>query len=237
MPSLTITNGPAGDRLPAVERLGGRLIQKGLITPEQLEHALSVQSRGINNFNYLGEILISLGYVPSRQIGALLEENTGTPHVDLATYPIDPAAARLLPEEMLRQCLALPVRVEADRLWVAMEDPQDGDAIEALERHTGKQVVPLLAMLGDLLCAVDRLYNIPPTASVCPASAENGSEETSGIVRLHIDGAVTGGPVDIRIEPLAGGLHVSYRVAGVLHEQRVPFDGASPTDVSIRLAA
>lgn len=163
--------GPRAFRLPL--RLGERLIEKGLIDPERLSHALEMQTRETSHFSFLGEILIRLGYVPAREIGALLEEISGTPFVDLSTYPIDPAAARLIPEEMARQRLALPLRADADQVWVAMDDPLDRDTIHALQHHTGRCIVPLLALLTELMPRIHRAFADPEAAppverKVCP---------------------------------------------------------------------
>src|SRR5687768_18354736 len=60
-------------------RLGERLIRRGLITPQQLQQALEVQSR---SSAFLGQILVDLGFVSAGVMGALLAQDFGVPYVD-----------------------------------------------------------------------------------------------------------------------------------------------------------
>lgn len=223
-------------------RLGERLIERGLLTSDQLARALDAQAK---SFNYLGETLINLGYVPAGQIGALLEEMCGTPYVDLSTYPIDFAAARLLPEEMVRQRLILPVRADDEQVWLAMEDPFDLETIDGVREQTGRRVVPMLALLTQLLPVINRCYNkheiritVParpgvlieplileePAASpVVAQNVSNAFEQNplSLLANNLVDGLFLNHASDVHLEPQADGLRVRYRVNGEMHEQTV----------------
>lgn len=217
----------------ARRRLGERLLEHHLINPQQLAHALEVQSKGSDEF--LGHILVSLGYVAAKQIGALLEEMTGVSHVDLTTYPIDPTAARLVPEKLVVERLVLPLRAEAGQVWLAMADPLDLDTIDVVQMQTGLQVVPLLALPTELLPIINRSYDMRARAEQALSEIEAPEEEVSTQDLLHqaenapivrlvntvMEGAFNQAASDIHLEPQDNGLRVRYRVDGLLYEQMV----------------
>jgi type IV pilus assembly protein PilB len=216
-------------------RLGEVLLERRLITPQQLAHALEVQAKN-GSREFLGNLLVSLGYVPAREMGGMLQQISGVPYVDLARETIDPTAARLLPEEMVRERLVLPLRADETQVWLAMVDPLDLDTIDAVRLQTGRSVVPLLALPGELMPVINRSYDareqaeqalreIAPAASdEEEASAQDLADQAANapIVRLVnsiIDGAFTSYASDVHLEPQEDGLRVRYRVDGVLYEQ------------------
>ncbi|MER3488272.1 MAG: hypothetical protein C4307_05950, partial [Chloroflexota bacterium] len=88
--------------------LGSLLVREGLITLEQLELALLDQEHARRR---LGEILVDLGWVTSRDIAWALSQQYEMDFVDLAQGKIDEELARLLPAELARRYQALPVRL------------------------------------------------------------------------------------------------------------------------------
>lgn len=224
---------PGRPARPPRLRLGERLLERHLITPQQLAHALEIQAKSNNDF--LGHILVSLGYVTTKEIGKLLQETNGTPHVDLSTYPIDPAAARLFPESLIRERLVLPLRADDKLVWLAMADPLDLDTIDAVRLQTGRAVVPMLALPTELLPVINRSFDMRERAEQALRDIEVEEEEASPqdlmdqaenapIVRLVntvIEGAFTNYASDIHLEPQEDGLRVRYRVDGLLYEQMV----------------
>src|SRR5215470_8647237 len=89
-------------------RLGARLVYRGLITEQQLDQALEVQSR-TNAF--LGQIIVDLGFVSATTMGPLLASVFGVSFVDLMSVQPDPEAVELVPEEVCRTSQALPLRI------------------------------------------------------------------------------------------------------------------------------
>jgi type IV pilus assembly protein PilB len=229
---------PTGANLPrplrtARRHLGERLMERGVINAQQLAHALDVQARGSSEF--LGHILVRLGYVPAKDVGEALHEITGVPHVDLSNYPIDATAARLLPEELLAERQVLPLRADDHQVWLAMVDPLDLDTIDVVRLQTGLRVNPLLAMPTELLPLINRTFDmrgraeqalreIEVTGDEEEASAQDlmTQAENAPIVRLVntvIEGAFNQGASDIHLEPQEDGMRVRYRVDGVLDER------------------
>ena len=107
-------------------RLGDILIQQGAITEDDLVSALAAQkSMG----DMLGEILLRRGLIDLEQLGAALEEQYEVPFLPIVPQAIHPQVARLLPEELARAHMAVPVAVEQGTMTLAMTSP---DSIEAI---------------------------------------------------------------------------------------------------------
>src|SRR5688572_24401584 len=86
-------------------RLGERLVRQGLITPQQLQQALEVQSR---SRAFLGQIVVDLGFISAAQMGSLLAADFGVRYVDLLSTRPDPQAVALVPEPVMRTAQAIP---------------------------------------------------------------------------------------------------------------------------------
>jgi hypothetical protein len=111
--------------------LGAILLQKGWITHERLDAALSeVKVTGMR----LGETLLAHGWLFEPELAAALAEQAGLRYVDLVRHPLDRRAAGQLPLEVARRMFVVPIRFMDDgRMEVAVADPADVDQ-EALER-------------------------------------------------------------------------------------------------------
>jgi type IV pilus assembly protein PilB len=116
--------------------LGSLLVRAGLITPEQLELALLDQEQLRRR---LGEILVDLGWVTSRDVACALAEQYGLDLVDLSELEPDPGVGGLLAPELARRYQALPLEVLPEGvLLVAVADPTDVGACDEL-----RQLLPL----------------------------------------------------------------------------------------------
>ena len=81
--------------------LGQRLLERGLITQEQLTKALAQQRQ---TGKYLREILLDERLVDEDALLAFYEEALAIPRVDLADYALDREILALIPEEVARRC-------------------------------------------------------------------------------------------------------------------------------------
>src|SRR5260221_3295110 len=128
-------------------RLGDFLISKGIISQEQLEQALEHQKK---TGAFLGEELITLGYISAAKLGSYMQELTTFPFVELATTPIDVPLAHLIPEQMARQNLVLAFSEQGDAINVAMVNPLNLALMDDLRARLHRRVVPFLAFKTDL---------------------------------------------------------------------------------------
>ncbi|MCL4782980.1 MAG: type II secretion system ATPase GspE [Bryobacterales bacterium] len=222
------------DAAPRPQRLGERLIAKGLISLEDLEKALEIQKeRG----DKIGRILVDLGFVSSKDVLATLAEQLGLDLVNLQSEP--PGAPELegLNARFLRQARAIPYAVEDSVLLLAMADPLDFETIAAVHRFTGLRTRPVLAAEAEILEAVERHYaDSHPRAGVGAFEGEDAEAladleqlrdmaSEAPVIRLvntMIAQAVEKRASDIHIEPFEKEFRVRYRVDGVLYNQDSP---------------
>lgn len=216
-------------------RLGDILINRGHITPNQLDAALAAQGteRGM-----LGQILLRRNLVSLDQLGDALAEQYGVPYLDLVPQAVNPQVARLLPEELARGRSCVPVGVSGGDLQLAMVAPDDIDTISETELITGYHVHPLVALDNAVQAALDRGFDDRLTARQTIvdmkladlANAELSEddemvatvvaeEEQAPVVRLVtsiLTGAINAGCSDIHLEPHVPEMRVRYRVDGEL---------------------
>ncbi|MCL6517747.1 MAG: GspE/PulE family protein [Alicyclobacillus sp.] len=201
----------------------------GLITEAQLQEALAAQRESKER---LGEVLIRKGFVTEQQMVEALEFQLGISHVDLHRYAIDPAAVQLVPQVLAERHLVLPIRRDKQRLTVAMADPLDFYAIEDLQMATGLQIEPVIASKDELRQYIGRHYAMRASVSELEARmqpvedelANQARDEDAPAVRLVnqiIQQGLSMRASDIHLDPAPDGLHVRFRVDGVLRTDQV----------------
>ena len=123
-------------------RLGEQLIGADLISAEQLEEALGAQSeKGLK----LGEALMEMGVASEEHLLPFVEHQLGVPAVRLREGLIDPAVVPLIDRDIADGMHAIPLFKIRDTLCVAMDEPQDLQKIDELERLTRLRVRPIFA--------------------------------------------------------------------------------------------
>src|SRR5436190_22744281 len=105
----------------ATRPLGQLLIERGLISEEDLKNALALQQERRDK---LGRILIDLGYVAEKEILNMVSEQLKVP-LFTGEYPAVPVEAASLPYRFLRAFYAIPVHIEDNVLSLVMADPLD----------------------------------------------------------------------------------------------------------------
>jgi twitching motility protein PilT len=169
--------------------LGEALVAKGLISVEMAQSAVEEQrTEGVP----LAKVLLRRGAVTERQVVETVAEQIGVPFADAAAGHIDPQAAALLPRDVARELVALPVAFgDASDLVVAVADPGNTAALERVEELTGLRATPALAVRGDLLRAIEVLADeedTPAARSAEPGKTPPaGTQETAGSVADLVD--------------------------------------------------
>ena len=139
-----------------VRRLGGILIERGLIDPETLEQALC-DERG-KGHQQLGRWLVAHRIITEEQLEDALCEQLGIPRVDLAGFVSKPEVAGLIPYEMCLRLNVLPLSRHRSTLLVATARPTDEDLVSTLRFHTGLNVEPVLSPSHQISSAINRSY-------------------------------------------------------------------------------
>ena len=214
------------------EQLGVVLVKSGIINIAQLGEALGrAKERGCN----LARVLIEDKLLTEEQFVATLAEQLGLEFVDLATYPVDPAAAQMVTEALARRYLAVPIGWWEGRLIVAMADPSNVFAIDDIRTLTGAEVRQVVATAEAVTATINKYHrrdseaeHISAEASASSAPVEDDRlsnikdvREDAPIVRLVnllITQAIADRASDIHVEPTKRDLRIRYRIDGVLHE-------------------
>ena len=149
-------------------RLGEFLVERKVLSREALEVALQ---REMAEGRSLPAILMAEGLVGEKDLVAAIAAQVGRPCVDLSEHLIPPELDRTLPPELAHRHLAVAVDYIGSDLLVAMEDPGDAEALEALSAATGWGVVGALAVRSELQRVVLAMYGPPPGATLPGALA------------------------------------------------------------------
>jgi len=215
---------------PSRNYLGARLVEAGVITPEQLEEALRRQNAKLKDGKKerLGRILVELGYCTEEDIARVMADRTGIPFLLLESYPVDQAALSLISPETARRYRALPIGFEGGRLVVAMMNPSDIIAIDDLRILTGYDILPVVVPDSELEAAIEKFGQAgagieqaaeeEPAAEVVAGPAEATEKPAVQLANLIFNQAVRAGASDVHIELLEKSLRVRFRIDGVLHD-------------------
>ena len=138
-------------------RLGEILIERRLITQEDLDRALELQrERG----DKLGKILVDLGFIAMRDVLAALSDQLQVPLLVIDGPPAVSPEIETLSPKFLRQFRCLPVALQDHTITLAMADPLDFETRSAVASCTGLSVSAGLAAEEEILDAIDRFWTL-----------------------------------------------------------------------------
>lgn len=150
------------------KRLGELLVERGIITQEQLNDALDEQKF---TKRFLGETLVARKLVTEEEIAKVLSEQLGLVYVDIKEVTIEAKAIELIPEEIAVKYTAMPLFIVNDMLTVAMANPLDVTAIDEMQASSNLRIRPVFGCLSAIRSVIDKYYirkEAPP-----PTQAEN----------------------------------------------------------------
>jgi type IV pilus assembly protein PilB len=220
---------PAVPPSPRRSRLGQLMLERGLVTEEQLAQALEAQRASGGR---LGETLVEQGVISSVELAAVLADHLGVPFVDLRAGSPDLVLAALIPENVARRYNALPVARWGDQLVIAMANPSDVFAVDDLRVLTGESVIAALAEPQHLLETLDRAYQHARVESTLGDATTDTTPDDEAMV---VEDPVMDGPMvrlvdalleqaakdkasDLHIEPTTEKVVIRLRIDGVLHD-------------------
>lgn len=213
-------------------RIGDRLVSKGIITKDQLNVAL--QEKKVSG-KMLGEVLVDLGFIKAELLTTYLSESSGFEVFEPAGTIVDGDVLSLLTKEQAMKLQLLPLSMRGNELMVAMADPYDIVAIDALRKYLPKKsmnIKPLVAGPKVLLEAIDTAYgyassvndilkelegeNVDPDDLTALSEDEAYSHPIVRLVNALVSEAVKIGASDLHFEPEENFVRLRYRLDGVL---------------------
>jgi type IV pilus assembly protein PilB len=215
--------------------LGQTLLTKGIISPDQLNIALTEQKKFKTP---LGKVLVQLGFVTEATIRDILSETLGQVSIDIENTIVDPAAIALVPKDIARRFHVLPISYDGERkvMLLAVSDPANVvalDQIRALMREDVR-IEQVLARESDVTIGIEHHYGYELSIDGILNEIETGEidyqslatdldEYSQPVVRLIdalLHDAVKRSASDIHFEPETGFLRIRYRIDGVLRQIR-----------------
>jgi len=216
-----------------------RLVERGLLSPEEMERIGKLQQE---HRSQLTRLVVELGFVSEDDLLPVLSEHLGIPLVSLKGFPSIPPVEGLFDAgDFLRLGRMVPLKVDGQDLLVATTDPTDLSRLHALEVATGLRVRPLLAKEKEITARIEALFGEGSGADA--VTGPPGAREVEGVVDEeeveHLRDMASEAPVirlvnqmltralesrasDIHIEPFENQLKVRYRIDGILHEVDSP---------------
>lgn len=141
------------------KRLGEFLVESGRLSREELEDALRAQHEYAQE-KVLGQIIVEMGLMTEDEVCTALGDLLEIESVDIEDVHIDPEVIRLVPESLADSCNVLPLFIEHEILYLAMENPLDIGVVQLIEYSTHTHVEPLLAAPRQLRKMIKRHYQL-----------------------------------------------------------------------------
>src|SRR3989441_4250282 len=225
------------------KQIGDILVEKKLVTPEELQRALAEQEK---TGEFLGSTLVRMGCISEEQLLQSLSEQLNIPFVNLEQITIDPAVIKRVPARLVEHYKVMPIQWERDVLTIALSNLHRYTwALEDIGLHLGCEVRAVLACRDQGTDAIRKYYGVgadtiekilaqqqgalaePAVALDEKAEDIERRAEDASVIKLVdqiLQEAIQQRATDIHIEPDRDELAVRYRVDGILYDTRVSPD-------------
>lgn len=214
--------------------IGQYLVQKGLITEEQLQEVLAKQKE--QKGRLFGDVIIDMKLVTDVQFCQVLAERLNVSYIDLDNTELMPDIVKKIPEATARKYNVIAVSKIGKRMTVATNDPINFYIFEDLRVITGCSITPVLATKSSINRAIGKMYSEGQVNSVVDEATKQKEEElnleelkdiseerieNAPIVKLAtaiVENAQRQDATDIHIEPFKDKTVIRIRVNGDLIE-------------------
>jgi len=231
-------------------RLGQRLLGDNLVSAEDLSRALEIQAkRGMK----LGETLLEMGVATEDDLLPHIAAQLGVPALKLREGLIDPLVVRTLDRVFCERHGVLALFKVRGVLTIALDDPNDLDRLDLVERTTGLRVTPIFAFRTSIERMIARAYEddfqVDSVTADMDESAVELQADITDVDLTAVQDMVGGSPVvnlvnylilqairrcasDIHIEPSRKHGIVRFRIDGQLVEMIRPRRDIYPAVIS-----
>ena len=230
-----------------------RLVRDNLLSPTDAER---IQTEALSKKTSFVTQLVESKKLDSATIAKVASEDFGIPLYEINSLDLEMAPVKLVDEKIIRRHHVLPLFKRGTRLFVAVADPTNLQALDEIKFHTGLGTEPILVEEAKLAAIIEKSLDAQDTSLTDLAgddSLENleiiASEEDKGgsgvggeegindapvvkFVNKVLMDAINRGASDIHIEPYEKMYRVRYRQDGMLQEVANP-----PIALSARIAA
>lgn len=217
------------------KRLGEMLVDAHVLSQDKVEEAVKLQA---NSGKRLGAVLLENGYITETQLIDVLKIQLGIDFIDVNKETIDPSMASIVPKSIAEQYHVVPIKLEKDKLILAMEDPLNFRALEAVKQITKYKVTPYIAYASAVERAILVLYEnegasiaieqmkqergidatFEEVAKQSDVTSKSSAAPTVKLVNSILERSLAEGASDIHIEPRENDMVVRIRVDGRLNQ-------------------
>lgn len=207
----------------------------GLLTPEQVKFVKDESKRRQVSVEGL---ITQMHWVDDEKLAQARAEVIKVPYARPDSMPLSAETLNIIPEDVAKRFVVIPLGIEGKTLSVAMVDPMDLQTIEFLEKKSGLVVRPYLSTAVSINRAISDQYNRGLTNEVTEALKEAGGASKTPLQAAEATTVLGEAPVarivstlleygikikasDIHIEPLENETRVRYRIDGILQEKLV----------------
>jgi type IV pilus assembly protein PilB len=237
--------------LSQLSGLAKRLVMDGLMAEEL---AAEAQQKALKNREPFVSYLVVNNILDSSSIASSACQEFGTPLFDLNAMDLDAAPISLVDEKLIRQHHTLPLFKRGNRLFVAVSDPTNLQALDEIKFHTGISTETILVEEDKLVKVIDKALDSADTSmtDLLDEDLDNldisaGDEDSAADDSMDADiddtpvvrfvnkvllDAINKGASDIHIEPYEKSFRIRFRQDGVLHEVATP-----PVTMATRLVS
>ncbi len=220
--------------------LARKLVTDGLLEQKVAQEAWVEASR--EKVPFVSHV-VAKGLVKGHVVAQIAADEFGVPLVDLNAVEIDPDVTRLVQEKLIRDNHALPLYKRGTRLYVAVSDPTNLQALDEMKFASGAQAEPVIVEDDKLVKTIDKALEAVDTSMNMGDGddledlegievAEEGVEDDANldvddapvvkfVNKLLLD-CMKKGASDIHIEPYEKFCRVRLRIDGVLQEVAKP---------------
>jgi type IV pilus assembly protein PilB len=208
------------------------LRRTGKLTMAQLK---SLHEQGVSEKRPLQDVVVQTNTISETELTKLYAEEIDVPFAAFVPGDVSKDILKLIPERVARQYRSVAFGTDDDGMvFVAMEDPDDIQAINFLQKQLGKPMRIHIAPDGVIQAAIDQYGNDGNVSSelakvIAVEDKEDADTEVNEqdvaedspiaqTVNLIIDYGIKTRASDIHIEPRENSVIVRYRIDGVLHE-------------------
>jgi type II secretory ATPase GspE/PulE/Tfp pilus assembly ATPase PilB-like protein len=206
----------------AAVKIGEILQSKHLINENQLQIAL-IQQKITGEL--LGDAIVKLGFVSSKELGQALAEQAGVEYIDLSQYPISEDALKLFPKEVAETTGFIPIEITEGRLSIGVTNPSNIVAVDKVASITKNQPKVYMVDPDNFRESLEKGYFFLENPiqqnrerilrEIKESRTASGAAVTSLTDLIFMDG-IRRNATDIHITPASDIIHIFYRIDGVL---------------------
>ncbi|WP_439107898.1 GspE/PulE family protein [Congregibacter sp.] len=220
----------------ATQKLGEILVTQGKLSARDVERSLLAQAEMGDLF---GRVLVKLGLVSEADVAQALSEQLAIPLLAASDYPETPPVPEGLAREFLVSNNVIPVSVTDNEASFAASVPQDSYVSKALAMALDRPIKLMLGTDSDISRALEQMLSDSASDEDDEEGVDQFAGQSDGEFIEHLRDLASEAPVirlvnqlihraldlsasDIHIEPFEDGLHLRYRVDGVLQDMADP---------------